>query len=152
MEVIGKLLKILPEQRGESQRGPWVRGGFVVEVGEDYPRQIAFTTFGEDRLAMLQQLVIGGMVQVNFNIESREYQDRWYTDVRCIRVQNYVAGSQPQPMAGAPAAGTWQPQAQPVAAPQAPFAAVPPVATPGAAPASTQPTASMPASDDDLPF
>ena len=39
MEITGKLIKLLPEVSGESQRGPWVRGGFVIETDGEYPRQ-----------------------------------------------------------------------------------------------------------------
>ena len=132
MEVTGRLIKILPETRGESQRGPWVRGGFVIETEDTYPRQIAFTLFGEDRLAMLSTLVMNSPVLVTFSPESREYQERWYTDLRCIRVV---------PFTGAAAAA---PQAAPAASP---------AAAPAAAPAQPTPFASQPAEgDDDLPF
>lgn len=130
MDITGKLIKILPETRGESPRGPWVRGGFVIETEEAYPRQIAFTCFGEDRIAMITPIQIGTMVQVTFSIESREYQERWYTDVRCIRVQPMVMA---------------MPTQQPVAA-AAPAA---PIQNPGFA---TAPTTAMPPTDDDLPF
>ena len=83
MEITGRLIKILQEVRGESQRGPWVRGGFVIETDGDYPRQVAFTTFGEDRLAMVKSIPLNTPVVVNFNPESREYEGRWYTDLRC---------------------------------------------------------------------
>ncbi len=132
MDITGRLIKILPEVRGESQRGPWVRGGFVIETEDTYPRQIAFTLFGEDRLAMLNSLVMNSPVVVTFSPESREYQDRWYTDLRCIRVVPFSGAA--APAAAAPAA--------PQATPQAP----------AAAPQDT-PFASQPAdSDDDLPF
>ncbi len=135
MDITGRLIKILPEMRGESQRGPWVRGGFVIETEDTYPRQVAFTLFGEDRLAMLQSLVMNAPVVVTFSPESREYQERWYTDLRCIRVV---------PFAGAASAA-----AQP-AAPAAAPVAKPAAAQPAAAP---QPFASQPADgDDDLPF
>ncbi|MBQ6238705.1 MAG: DUF3127 domain-containing protein [Bacteroidales bacterium] len=135
MDITGRLIKILPEMRGESQRGPWVRGGFVIETEDTYPRQVAFTLFGEDRLAMLQSLVMNAPVVVTFSPESREYQERWYTDLRCIRVV---------PFAGAASAA-----AQP-AAPAAAPVAQPAAAQPAAAP---QPFASQPADgDDDLPF
>ena len=136
MDITGRLIKILPEVRGESQRGPWVRGGFVIETEDTYPRQVAFTLFGEDRLAMLQSLVMNAPVVVTFSPESREYQERWYTDLRCIRVV---------PFAGTTAAAQ---SAAPVAQP---VAAQPAAAQPAAAP---QPSfASQPAdSDDDLPF
>lgn len=135
MDITGRLIKILPEMRGESQRGPWVRGGFVIETEDTYPRQVAFTLFGEDRLAMLQSLVMNAPVVVTFSPESREYQERWYTDLRCIRV--------------VPFAGTASAAAQP-AAPAAAPVAQPAAAQPAAAP---QPFASQPADgDDDLPF
>lgn len=132
MDITGRLIKILPEMRGESQRGPWVRGGFVIETEDTYPRQVAFTLFGEDRLAMLQTLVMNAPVVVTFSPESREYNERWYTDLRCIRVVPFSGAAAP---AAAPAS----------AAPAAPAPAAP------AAPAA--PFASQPAdSDDDLPF
>lgn len=131
MEITGKLIKIMPELRGESQRGPWVRGGFVVETTDTYPRQVAFTLFGEDRLAMLNGLQMNSLVSVSFSPESREYNERWYTDLRC----SHVASVQ----AGAPVGMQQQPVAQPAPAPQnnAGFAQQP----------------AMPAAgNDDLPF
>ena len=73
MDITGRLIKILPEVRGESQRGPWVKGGFVIETEDTYPRQVAFTLFGEDRLAMVNALVMNAPVVVTFSPESREY-------------------------------------------------------------------------------
>ncbi len=132
MDITGRLIKILPEVRGESQRGPWVKGGFVIETDDTYPRQIAFTLFGEDRLAMVNTLTMNSQVVVTFSAESREYNERWYTDLRCIRVVPVAAG---QPVAAAAAA----------AAPAAP--------APAAAPSPATPFAQQPAeSDDDLPF
>ncbi len=131
MDITGRLIKILPETRGESQRGPWVRGGFVIETEDTYPRQIAFTLFGEDRLAMLTTLQMNSPVLVTFSPESREFNERWYTDLRCIRV--VPAGVMPQ--------------AAPVAAP----AVAPAVAPVQATPFASQPASSID-SNDDLPF
>ena len=137
MEITGKLIKILPETRGESQRGPWVRGGFVIETDGEYPRMVAFTTFGEERLAMVASIPLNSPVVVTFTPESREYQERWYTDLRCSRIQSFVPGQMPPAATGyawpaaapqaapAPAAAPAAPQAMPPqqpAAPQAPFA------------------------------
>ena len=135
MELTGRLIKILPEVRGESARGPWVRGGFVVETEETFPRQVAFTLFGEDRIAMLSGLAMNAPVVVTFSPESREYQERWYTDLRCIRVIPFSG-------AAAPAAAPAMAQAAPAAAAPAP------------APAATAPAFATPpaGSDDDLPF
>lgn len=134
MDIAGRLIKILPEVRGESQRGPWVRGGFVIETDDTFPRQVAFTLFGEDRLAMLATLPMNSPVIVTFSPESREYNERWYTDLRCIRV--VPAGAMPQ----APAQG-------------APTMAAAPAPAPAAAPTpfASQP-APAPEGEDDLPF
>ena len=145
MEIIGKLITILQETRGESQRGPWVRGGFVIETDGEYPRKVAFTTFGEDRLAMVKSLALNSPVVVNFNPESREYEGRWFTDLRCTRVQNYVPGQMPPPATGY----AWP---TPPVAPAQPAAPVAPAA-PAAAPAPQgAPFASMPNPEEDLPF
>ena len=151
MEITGKLIKILPETRGESQRGPWVRGGFVIETDGEYPRLVAFTTFGEDRLAMVASIPLNSPVVVTFTPESREYQERWYTDLRCSRIQNFVPGQMPPAATGYawPAAA---PQAAPAPAPAAAPAAAPamPPQQPAAAPQA--PFASPLKPDEDLPF
>lgn len=160
MEISGKLIKILQEVRGESQRGPWVRGGFVIETDGEYPRQVAFTTFGEDRLAMVASIPMNSPVIVTFMPESREYQERWYTDLRCSRIQNYVPGQMPAQTAGYawPAAPAAAPMgvAQPMAAPAQPMAApAQPMAAPAAAPAApaAQPGFASPLNPgEDLPF
>lgn len=95
MDISGKLIKILPEVRGESQRGPWVRGGFVIETDDMYPKQVAFTLFGEDRLAMINGIQMNAVITVTFAPESREYNERWYTDLRCIRVTQGMTAEQP---------------------------------------------------------
>ena len=56
MEITGKLIQILPNVEGDSQRGHWVRGGFVIETGDDYPRKVAFVAFGEERVAMAKNM------------------------------------------------------------------------------------------------
>ena len=150
MEITGKLIKILPEVRGESQRGPWVRGGFVIETDGEYPRMVAFTTFGEDRLAMVASIPLNSPVVVTFTPESREYQERWYTDLRCSRIQSFVPGQMPPAATGYawPAAA---PQAAPALAPAAAPAA--PQAMPPQQPAAPQaPFASPLKPDEDLPF
>lgn len=143
MEIIGKLLQILPNVEGESARGHWVRGGFVIETGDDYPRKVAFTAFGEERVAMVRNIPMNSMVQVTFTPESREFNERWYTDLRCSRVQPYVPGQMPSAQ---PTSYPWPANQQPAA----------PAAT--AAPAAAQPQTfaqppAMPANpEDDLPF
>jgi hypothetical protein len=149
MEITGKLIQLLPEVSGESARGPWVRGGFVIETDGEYPRKVAFTAFGEERVAMAKNIPMGSPVQVTFTPESREFNEKWYTDLRASRIQPFVPGQMPAAggyawQGAAPVAGA-QPAAAP-AQPAAPAAAAAPAANFAAAPQM----ASNP--DDDLPF
>lgn len=145
MEITGKLIQLLPEVSGESARGPWVKGGFVIETEGDYPRKVAFVAFGEERVAMAKSIPMGSLVQVTFNPESREFNERWYTDLRASRIQPFVPGQMPAAATGyawqgaAPAAAQPTAPAQPAAAPAEPanFAAAPQMAS---------------SPDDDLPF
>jgi hypothetical protein len=149
MEITGKLIKLLPEVSGESARGPWVRGGFVIETDGEYPRQVAFTAFGADKVAMVKNVPMGSYIMVSFSPESREFNERWYTDLRCRNIQPYVPGQMPGPStgyswAGAPAG---QQPAQPAQPGQPAFAVPLPPQQPVA------PTNQMPAEgEDDLPF
>lgn len=140
MEITGRLIKILPETGGTSAAGrEWKKGGFVIETDETYPKQIAFTAFGEDRIQMVNGLVMNNPVTVTFSIRSREYNERWYTDVECIRVVPFTAQAQPV----APAA---QPSNFAGAAPAAP-------AAPADQPDFASMPNTMPADDNgDLPF
>lgn len=86
--IQGKIVKFLPKQECESTRGHWVKAGIVIEYGEEYPKKAAFSLFGEEKLQMCKGLAEGMQVQVSYNPESREYQERWYTDLNCVRIES----------------------------------------------------------------
>lgn len=84
--ITGRFIKALPTVEGEGARGHWVRGGFVIEYGDEYPRQAAFSLFGEEKVQMAECIVSNTIVQVSYQPESREYEDRWYTELRCFSI------------------------------------------------------------------
>ena len=90
LEIKGKIVKILPEQRGQGKNGEWVKQEFVIETMDQYPKKACFSTWG-DKTANIKQLLQGDEVTVSFNIESREYNERWYTDLRAWKI---IKGSQ----------------------------------------------------------
>ena len=88
MEIVGKIVQILPLQSGTSTRtgNPWALQPFVIETQEQYPRKVCVELFGEERIKA-NPLVQDEIVTVNFDLESREFNGRWYTSVRAWRVQ-----------------------------------------------------------------
>lgn len=90
MDFEGKVLEILPPVTGQSARGTWERQTVVFEQpNKQYGKELAVTFMnkGQD----VANLRIGETYIVSFDIESRKYQDRWYTDVRAWRVQTVQA-------------------------------------------------------------
>ena len=141
MEISGRIIAVLPEQGGVSKAGnEWKKQEYVLETHDQYPKKVCFQIFGADRIAQAA-IQPGEELTVSFDIDSREYQGRWYTSIRAWRVQQ---GDQ---TAAQPAA---QAAAQPVAAP----AAAPAAAAPQPAPAANTQVFDASADDEsgDLPF
>jgi hypothetical protein len=87
MEIIGKLIQKMPMQSGISKTGnSWQKQEFVIETLEQYPRKVCANLWGE-RTAVLETLNIDDKVVMTFDIESREFQGRWYTDVKASRIE-----------------------------------------------------------------
>ena len=112
MEISGKIIQVLPEQSGVSKTSgkEWKLQAYVLETQEQYPRKVHFEVFGEDRIKA-NPCQLDDIVTVSFDIESREFNGRWYTSIRAWKIQQGVVTAE----AAAPAA---VPAAQPVAAPQ----------------------------------
>ena len=133
INISGIVLNILPLQTGTSKAGnQWQKQDFILETGGQYPRKVCICLFGDNVEKF--PLAVGQSVTASVDIESREFNARWYTDVRAW---NVVYNGQQQ---GAPA--------------QAPTATAPtaqPAPTPAKG-AATQAPADAPAAADDLPF
>lgn len=90
MEITGRLLQVLPVQSGQGKNGTWQKQEFVIETNEQYPKKICFTVWGE-KINDLKNLTPGNIVKVQFGIESREYNGRWYTDAKAYRIESIMA-------------------------------------------------------------
>ena len=131
MEFEGIVFKKLTATSGTSQRGEWHRQDVIFEIVSQspYPREVCVTFFNkQDEVA---RLTVGAKYIVSFDIESREFKERWYTDVRAWKVEPKEAAQ----------------VAQAVAEPSAPTFVAP---MPTAEPAMV--ASSEPAPIDDLPF
>ncbi len=106
MEVSGKIIAVLPEQGGVSKTGnPWKVQSYVLETQEQYPKKVCFEIFGEDRIKN-NPCKIDDIVTVSFDIESREFNGRWYTSIRAWRVAQGITTQAAQPAAAPQAAPT----------------------------------------------
>lgn len=96
MDIVGKIIQVLPEQSGIGKTGnPWKVQSYVLETQEQYPRKVCFEIFGEDRIKN-NPCKIDDVVTVSFDIESREFNGRWYTSIRAWRVQQGAVTAAPQ--------------------------------------------------------
>ncbi len=97
MEIEGKIIAVLGERSGTSKAGnPWKVKEYVLETKENYPRKVAFDFFGDK--ADQYDLKLGDEIRLSFDIESREYQGRWFTSIRGWKSEPLTT-----PVAGAPA-------------------------------------------------
>jgi hypothetical protein len=127
MELTGKIIAVMEPRGGVSARtgNTWKTQEYVLEVPGQYPKRCLFNVFGEDRINQFN-IQNGDELTIQFDIDAREYNGRWYND---IRAYNVIRGQQPVP------------GAQPVAAPSEATSPFPPAQEPASEGAS-----------DDLPF
>ena len=118
MNISGKVVQVLPIQTGTSKAGnPWQKQEFILEQGGQYTRKVCISLFG-DNVAKIPQ--VGQDVMVSVDIDSREFNGRWYTEIKAWNITQtgaQQAAPAPQQVATAPAAAPAQPQ--PAPAPQA---------------------------------
>jgi hypothetical protein len=127
MELTGKIIAVMEPRGGVSARtgNTWKTQEYVLEVPGQYPKRCLFNVFGEDRINQFN-IQNGDELTIQCDIDAREYNGRWYTD---IRAYNVIRGQQPVP------------GAQPVAAPSEATSPFPPAQEPASE-----------GSSDDLPF
>lgn len=95
IELSGRLIQKLQKESGEGRNGHWEKQQFIIETQEQYPKKVCIVCWG-DKIAMLESLNEGDQIKVAVNIESREYNSRWYTDVKAWKIDR-VAGEDPSP-------------------------------------------------------
>lgn len=86
MQLKAKLTRILPLQTGTGRNGEWKKQDIIVETLGQYPKQVCVSIWGDklNGVTLTEQEVY----LIDFDIESREYNGRWYTDVKAWRVKN----------------------------------------------------------------
>lgn len=85
MEISGRFLQAFELKSGTSKAGNgWKSQDFLIETDEKYPKKIVFTVFSH--VDMIEGVKAGDIVDVNFEIESREWNGKWFTQAKAIGV------------------------------------------------------------------
>lgn len=104
MEITGKVVRLGGLTEGTSARGPWRKQDLIIETDEQYPKTVCLTCW-TNQIDEIQNMVPGQVIKAQIDISSREFNGKWYTDVRVWRFDPVGATSQT-----IPAAMTTQPQ------------------------------------------
>ena len=93
MQLTAKLVQLLPLQTGAGKNGEWKKQDIIVETEGQYPKKVCISIWG-DKIAG-NQLQIGNMLNISFDVESREYNSRWYTDIKAWKIEPASSSSAP---------------------------------------------------------
>jgi hypothetical protein len=96
MQLIAKLIQLLPLQTGVSKNGEWKKQDIIIETDGQYPKKVCISIWGDK--IQSHQLVVGNRLTIDFDIESREFNGRWYTDVKAWKIETAdAANNSPAP-------------------------------------------------------
>lgn len=84
MEIVGKVVQLGNLTEGNGTRGAWKKQQLIIETIEQYPKKICLICWN-DRVDEAQNFVPGQIIKAQVSIESREFNGKWYTDVRPFR-------------------------------------------------------------------
>ena len=91
MEITGKIIAVLPERGGVAKTGnEWKMQEYVLETHEQFPKKLCFNVFGADKIAAFN-IQAGEELTVSFDVNAREYNGRWYNDIRAWKVERGTA-------------------------------------------------------------
>ena len=98
MELSGKVIAVLPQRSGQSKSSGnnWMSQDYVIETHEQYPRRMCFNVYGEDKIKQFN-IQLGEEITVSFDINAREWQGRWFNDLRAWKIERTTAEQQAVP-------------------------------------------------------
>lgn len=148
MELQGRVIYISEPRSGisKSTGNPWMTQDYVIETHEQFPKRMMFNVFGEEKIKLFN-IQMGDEVNVFFDINCREYQGKYYNDIRAWKVEKVDPN---QPAGTVTLAGSLDSAQQP------PFAQQPPQGFQQQPPQGIQqpqdPVFNQTEAEEDLPF
>lgn len=91
MELTATLVQLLPLQKGVGKNGEWKKQDIIVQTEGQYPKKVCISIWGDKINERVLQ--VGSQLNISFDVESREFNGRWYTDVKAWKVEPVAAGS-----------------------------------------------------------
>lgn len=106
MELKGKVVQLLQIQTGMGKKGQWKKQEFIVETQSQYPKKVCLSIWG-DKIDQFN-VKTGDLVTIAVDLESREYNGRWYTEARAWKIEKSGSGtsSSPDPIGDEPFAAS----------------------------------------------
>lgn len=92
MLLKAKLAQILPIQSGSGKNGEWKKQDVILETEGQFPKNIYISIWG-DKINE-SQLKIGNILKIDFDIESRDYNGKWYTDLKAWKIEVVNTGTE----------------------------------------------------------
>ena len=91
MEITGEIIAVLPMVEGQGKNGVWTKQEYILEVPGQYPKKVCFSLWG----AKIDEYILkpGDKVTAHIDVESREYNSRWYTEVKAWKVEKQSVGN-----------------------------------------------------------
>lgn len=86
LQITGKITQITDIETGTGKNGEWSKQNFAIETDGEYPKIVAFTAWKQS-LEQLKKFKVADSVTVSFNPESREYQNKFYTDLKACKIE-----------------------------------------------------------------
>lgn len=91
MEISGTVIQVLPEESGQSARGTWRKQSYVLETEGQYPKKVCLQVWG-DKIDTFN-IQENSKITASIEVESREFNGRWYTDVKAWKVNQTQSAS-----------------------------------------------------------
>lgn len=95
-ELTVKIIKKLAVETGTSAKGDWSKQDFIVETQEQFPKKVCLNVWGKDKVEELKKFKEGATIKASINIESREFNNRWYTEIRAWKIEQLESTATPQ--------------------------------------------------------
>ena len=93
MQLQAKLIQILPLQTGKSKNGEWKKQDIIVETDDQYPKKVCISIWGDKVNTSILELE--NQYNFSINVESREYNGKWYTDVKAWKIETVGNANEP---------------------------------------------------------